>query len=627
MLQPLSPLRPLLQLAARLPTPLSPAGQRLLIQLALLALARSTGRLTDLPWETPRTLLPAATEQLGRGPGTARLFGAGRRSPPLPDGFLAAAWQVLGQGTRPLPVRLLADLLEGLRETRDRRGRGSFYTPDWVIEWLLDRTGVPLADDPAGGLVDPACGGGAFLLAAYQRLPGAPAQRLGRLAGVDLDPVAVAVAQASLWLLLPPDDPAAALLPGRIVEGDALRGAPGAWSPDAPRSLHPLHWPRRFPPGPGGHPFSHLLGNPPYRQLAATAPELDRLGPYYAGQPANLFALFLRRSLDLVRPTGVIGLVLPVSLARVKAYAPSRELLARAGHVETVADLGRATAAAGYEQLAVVLRPTGTGPPPTARTRLVRLRDGQEEHTQEGLQARLVQRPGIPLALDPAGRELLTLLEQRHPPLGELCTIRRGLPFSVNQPGFSVDVRPEAVPCLRGADIGRYQVRGHGWWLDTPDTRARSTRLRQWLGQPKLVMPNIVSSKVQANAALDEAGHLSLDTVTNLLPREGVSLTFLLALLNSGLCTYLLREGIFHGALLTNHLDAPYLGRLPVPDPGCAQAGRLSELAAGLGRAPDPAREQELDALVLDAYCLPERPFRARLAAEQQRRETSRRKR
>ena len=40
---------------------------------------------------------------------------------------------------------------------------------------------------------------------------------------------------------------------------------------------------------------------------------------------------------------------------------------------------------------------------------------------------------------------------------------------------------------------------------------------------------------------------------------------FVLAALNSRLGTWILRHGIFGHARLTNHMDAPYLGRFPLP--------------------------------------------------------------
>jgi hypothetical protein len=71
-----------------------------------------------------------------------------------------------------------------------RKERGAFYTPPAVAAALV-AWAVQGLDDPV--LCDPSCGGGAFLLAAAQA-------GVRRLVGIDIDPLAVAVCEATLWL-------------------------------------------------------------------------------------------------------------------------------------------------------------------------------------------------------------------------------------------------------------------------------------------------------------------------------------------------------------------------------------------------------------------------------------------
>jgi len=97
----------------------------------------------------------------------------------------------------------LGRLHESLLTAADRKTRGAFYTPPAVADHLV---GWALAglDDPV--VCDPACGGGAFLLAAAR----AGARRL---VAMDIDPLAVAVCEAALWL---------AGADAEVVVGDAL---------------------------------------------------------------------------------------------------------------------------------------------------------------------------------------------------------------------------------------------------------------------------------------------------------------------------------------------------------------------------------------------------------------------
>ena len=142
-------------------------------------------------------------------------------------------------------------------EGHTRRRRGSYYTPDHLVQAVLERALEPVVqetiaahpDAPAEALlrlaiVDPACGSGVFLLAAARRLA-AHVARLGTnengpeaayrhalrevvercLHGVDLDPLAVELCQLSLWLEVGEAGLPLTFLATRIQQGNALLGA------------------------------------------------------------------------------------------------------------------------------------------------------------------------------------------------------------------------------------------------------------------------------------------------------------------------------------------------------------------------------------------------------------------
>ena len=110
-------------------------------------------------------------------------------------------------------TRFLGDLYQDLSESA-RKQYALLQTPEFVEEFILDRT-LTLAIEEFGfrevRLMDPACGSGHFLLGAFRRLdelwakhePGTnPRERVSRVlqqvAGVDLNPFAVAIARFRL---------------------------------------------------------------------------------------------------------------------------------------------------------------------------------------------------------------------------------------------------------------------------------------------------------------------------------------------------------------------------------------------------------------------------------------------
>jgi hypothetical protein len=137
-----------------------------------------------------------------------------------------------------------------------RKTSGSYYTPDSLVQVLLDSALEPVIADtvarhPAGpieallelSIVDPACGSGHFLLAAARRLAthvarlqagGTPSaaeyrhalrQVVGRcIYGVDLNPMAVELCKVSLWMEAVEPGLPLTFLNAHIQHGNALLG-------------------------------------------------------------------------------------------------------------------------------------------------------------------------------------------------------------------------------------------------------------------------------------------------------------------------------------------------------------------------------------------------------------------
>jgi hypothetical protein len=201
---------------------------------------------------------------------------------------------------------LLAGVLEAATDDRRRRALGLHVTPRWLAEQLVDLVlspPGPAAGDGALTVCDPACGGGAFLVAAARHLHGSGLERRHvvrhLLWGADVDPVGLAAAEAALYLWAGERPPR-----GRLVVGDPLLRGAGVWTD---------------PPSGG---FGAVVGNPPFqsqlgRATARTAADQRRLRARF-GDAVRAYTdtawLFLLVGCDLVRPGGRVVLVEPQSI-------------------------------------------------------------------------------------------------------------------------------------------------------------------------------------------------------------------------------------------------------------------------------------------------------------------------
>lgn len=252
-------------------------------------------------------------------------------------------------------------------------------------------------------VADICCGSGIFLLSVYEYLLGHylnwyveddPRKYAGRqifetvsgqwrltfeekrrillehLRGVDIDENAVEVAQFSLLLKLIEDESEAALtefvtthrqpalppLSDKIRCGNSLvstgewQAVCGPMSAALRDKVNPLTWEDEFPEETGSGGFNIIVGNPPYiriQNMVAYSPEevayYQRNGsPYTTARQDNFdkYALFIERSLSLVRPDGRIGLIVPHKFMSVQAGRALRGALTANKVLEQIVHFG-----------------------------------------------------------------------------------------------------------------------------------------------------------------------------------------------------------------------------------------------------------------------------------------------
>jgi hypothetical protein len=270
--------------------------------------------------DAPRAVLRAAASALARARGLdGEMFRRSRLmsgdEPALDTPAISALAEHFGRA----PVVSLGHLHEVLLDTVGRKRTGSYFTPVEIAARVTEAALNESVTSPS--ICDPASGGGVFLLEAARQLAQRaqldPRAALDHIHGVDLDPLAVAVTEAALWLWCadPHFDPAP--LRQRLISGDALvRG----WE----RDLLAV----------GQRGFDLVIGNPPWVAYAGRAAQ--RIDPEVRRQLARDFrsfrgyptlqGLFVERATELA-PSGVIALLVPSPLADLEGYRPVRRVL------------------------------------------------------------------------------------------------------------------------------------------------------------------------------------------------------------------------------------------------------------------------------------------------------------
>ena len=214
----------------------------------------------------------------------------------------------------------LTSLYTTLLPSKQRSDLGAFYTPASLNKRLLDLAEEGGVDWATARVLDPASGGGAFLLEAASRMRSALdgsepafvlAQLGARLSGMEIDANAAALSQVALEIFLSDLIDASGRSAPRFVEVcDTLDITP------SPK-------------------FDLVVGNPPYGRVRLSAEQRERFARSLYGH-ANLYGLFTDAALRWTKPGGVIAYLTPTSVLGGQYYTALRRLLASEAPPEAI---------------------------------------------------------------------------------------------------------------------------------------------------------------------------------------------------------------------------------------------------------------------------------------------------
>lgn len=210
-------------------------------------------------------------------------------------------------------LHFVAGLYPALLPDRERGALGAFYTPPALCSRLIEQATLYGVDWRKAHVLDPAAGGGAFLLQAARRMREALsdcapaivlAQIAARLRGFELDTRAASLAQGAVAILLAD-----------------LCHASGRAAPIVLRVCNTLEMESR-------ESFDLVVGNPPYGRVSLTAAQRRRYARSLYGH-ANLYGVFTDIALRWAKPDGLVAYLTPASFLAGQYFSALRGLLAK----------------------------------------------------------------------------------------------------------------------------------------------------------------------------------------------------------------------------------------------------------------------------------------------------------
>lgn len=533
------------------------------------------------------------------------------------------------------------------------RTRGEFYTPPWVVNYCIDRAGLPELSGrmkslkgygrPAPGadcqrrrppvIIDPACGAGNFLIEASRRLrlysELDPLQRVECVYGMDIDGRAAALCRLGILLTLAEDI------------ADSVKGeGPGAGENFVEEALERLN--RQVIVSDALAALSHasalsgrfdlVIGNPPYLSFGARGQQkpLDSWQRFMRAQypqsseyKIRTTSMFQDLSLRLSRKGGKVVLLVPDSFLYGSKYRRLRELITTKARISSVSELpADSIAGATVGQWCVVAYEVGqeSGGGQPYDIGLFSLVESRQEPLSFCLSSRQFICPDnmrFRLLFSSGDAEIWQEMD-RLPRLSSWLRGHTGLRARSGRDSI-VSFQAQSPLWRKGITSGRCVVSHRVAWdgaylLIDPDRLFKGGFDSAVVQKPKLLVRQTADRII---AAVDRDGLYHLNNVHSFSPQraslpDGVPLPALCALFNSTLWLYLYRTKTREGGRALAQIDIECLEHMPLPRHPCP--GVLESLcrlahALELGDAGLAGRkevERAVDRLVYHLYDLPE---------------------
>ena len=411
-----------------------------------------------------------------------------------------------------------------LRDIGQRRSSGMYYTPERVVNQLIDS--IIENDEQLNNktILDPCCGTGNFLL----RLS-AKGILYTNLFGQDIDPISVYLSRINMALSAP--FMSAADICSRITIGDTL--------------FQTSH-----------RKFDVILGNPPWGSILPeeNIARYHRLFKTAAGRSFDSYDLFIEKALNMLDINGVLAFVLPEAVLNVASHSIVRRLILDSCSIKFAIYLGNVFS--GVQCPSVILglaldnRRTAIGcKVTTSNNRFV---ISQSRVFKDGM---------LPLDVSDSENDCLNAIGS----IRNVAYLRDNAKFALgivtgnNKKYISEKKNEENEIVLKGCDIQKYSITASEKYIRfVPESFQQVAPTDLYRAKEKLMYRFVCEVPV---FAYDDQQRLSLNSCNIVIPDiPGLKMKYILAVLNSSVAAFYITKRFRSVKLLRSHIEL-----MPIP--------------------------------------------------------------
>ena len=545
---------------------------------------------------------------------------------------------------------LLGRIYEKFISIEERKALGQFYTPDSVIDYILDQTGYKGKEIIDKKIIDISCGSGGFLSRAVSRLvdilknKGLKSEKIinkvtSCIFGLDINPFARYLAETNILIQLldliieaKKDNPRFEVQRISIFLTNTVE--PTTLLTREHSAIAEIKDCRgQFKSG-----FDYVVGNPPYLE----AKKMDKQTkvfckircPEISNGAFDLFICFIDIGLRLLSEKGKLGYIIPNKFLIANYSKSLRKRLLDKYSIKEIVDVSECEVFENTSVYPIILVVENTAP--TQKT-LVNTAENinstihllAHNFIKNELPQKLYDRDDFVFFLLPSDqvkRDLLLKLLDIKDTIANYLDLKWTISFHASglrdqflfdkQPGSSFDKKIIGGKSFAGnSDIERYKLDWGGWWIKYDESYAKSQHNplppKSIFEREKLI---ICQNALRLRATIDSGGYFCKDTFfvasLNNNSKNNFDLKFFLAILNSKLMHYYYAN-IYKGTHVAGgylHYLISYLDSLPITKPTKKQQSDIVVLVDKILRTKKEKEfvniDNQIDELIYGLYDL-----------------------
>lgn len=543
---------------------------------------------------------------------------------------------------------ILGKMYEQFITREERKRLGQFYTPEPIIDYILDQTGY-VNNIENKKIIDISCGSGGFITRATKRLIDKLEEEkdkesvikkvIDHIYGLDINPFACYLAETNILLQLLDiiieikqnnhkfKVPKINIFQTNTMESLSLLSNEEQNIKDIKNKTG------KFIDG-----FDFVVGNPPYLEAKKMDKKIKELCaetcPNVASGAFDLFVCFVDKGLRLLKKGGKLGYIFPNKFLIANYAKKMREELLHNYSIKEIVDVSECEVFENVSVYPVVFIVENKKPQNNIIKTAEKINNIKELENKNFITNEIKQdiykRDDFVFFILPSDKKqnalLMKLLDEQYKTLDNYLTIKWTISFHATglREKFLFPEKPQsefAKKLIGGKsfagndDINRYNLKWGGWWIDYNEETARKHKNqlppRSLFEQEKLI---ICQNSLRLRATYDDKNYYCKDTFfvsyLNDELKKDYDIKFFLALLNSKLLHYYYAN-IYKGTHIAGgylHYLIGYLYSLPIALPTKKQQLEIVALVEKILEAKDKKEyvflDDKIDEAIYDLYNL-----------------------